>query len=408
MQKAVNIIASSPDNIKIVQLPEGDYDFLTSSWKPLKLFNGVQLFGYPTIRDPNGQVISWGTRIHMPFEAPENSLFFEVTDSTKPRITDIQLIGYREKNSASKTKYRAASFNRCTDLRVDHCNFYNIAGQCIQTFSSNGVIDHNRLINDKNVYVTAAYNDCTVLYAVAVNGDGVTWEPLSEVLGKYTKRTVFIEDCHFEGWRHAVMSHQRGHYVYRHNTEANNGYGTVDAHGREGTGQGEGTRLIEVYENSFSSPKWGDFAIQLRGGAAVIFNNKAEGYGTKTSPSDYSAFVVMAQYTPDTYPEQQIKDVYIYKNSLLPTDADIYDASYGDKNPVRLNQEFFLTAPANYIQYSYPHPLTIEGGEKVMKITNNLSTPIKVHLIRDTIIEIASNSSADVNPAADETITISS
>ena len=69
--------------------------------------------------------------------------------------------------------------------------------------NSNGVIDHNRFVNNP-FRVTAAIADCTVAYGVGVYGGGTAtpWESnIQDVLGKYTSRSVFIEDNYFEyGW----------------------------------------------------------------------------------------------------------------------------------------------------------------------------------------------------------------
>lgn len=370
IQAAVNYAAAN--GLSKVTIPEGVYDFVPAgkSWVTVTIPNGVDLFGAPTVRDSTGHVIEWGTVLRMPFQASENSRFFTVMGTTGTRISDIEFVSYRDLDENCGTRYTAIYVYNSRDFRFDHLSLLNIAGQSIMTRNSNGVIDHCKFVNNKNVYVTAAYADCTVWYGVAVNGDGKLWETnIGDVLGHYTSRTVFIEDNYFEGWRHSVCSNQRGHYVYRYNTERKNGYGSVDAHGREGSGSGEGTRAIEVYGNDFAEPVWGNFAVQLRGGGGVFFSNTVNGYGTNGNQYDqYSAFVAMIQYTPDSYPEQQVKDVYIWGNTLIPSTADLWDAAWGGiaQTSIVENEEFFLRAPSQsldgftYTPYTYPHPLVTD------------------------------------------------
>jgi len=361
IQDALNIAAAQ--GITKVVIPEGTFDFATGSWQTVNIPSGVSLFGAPTQRDPNGQVVEWQTILRMPFDAPEKSMWFSVQGASDVRVSDIKMVGYREIDSNNKKHYRGFDIRNSANFRIDHCYLRNICGEGILIKSSNGVVDHSRFVNNP-AYVHAYYSECTVWYAIAPSGDGVTWETnIQDVLGYYTSRSVFIEDNYFEGWRHTVASNLGAHYVYRYNTERKNGYGTVDAHGHEPY---LSTRCIEVYDNDFGGPVWGDFAVQLRGGGGVFFNNKVDGYGTQTSPADYTAFVCMIQYTPNAYPDEQVKDVWIWNNSLTPAGADLWDAGWGSNNPIYENEHFFLRAPDQtldgfeYTPYQYPHPLATE------------------------------------------------
>ena len=367
IQAAVNYAAAN--GISNVTIPQGAYDFVAvgQTWVHVSIPTGIDIYGASTQRDSNGHVIEWGTVLRMPFEAPENSRFFTVYGTTGTRISDIKFVGYRELNANSDAHYTAIFVQYSSNFRVDHCSFLNVAGQCVQIQESNGVVDHCDFVNNKNVYVTNIYNDCTVWYGVAVNGDNDLWvSDISDVLGASTSCTVFIEDNYFEGWRHSVASNRGAHYVFRYNVERKNGYGSIDAHGREGDGSSLGTRAIEVYGNNFGDPVWGDMGVQLRGGGGVFFDNNVDGYGlTGTAISQYSAFVCMVQYTPDDYPDQQIKDVWIWDNTLTPSGADLWDAAWGGiaHNGIEEGSEFYLRAPSQsldgftYTAYPYPHPL---------------------------------------------------
>ena len=358
IQDALNIAAAQ--GITKVVIPAGTFDFATGSWQTVNIPSGVSLFGAPTQRDPNGQVVEWRTVLRMPFEAPEGSIWFNIRGSGV-RVSDIQIVGYREIDSGSTRQYRGFDIRNSPNFRVDHCYLRNICGEGILTESSNGVVDHSRFVNNP-FYVTAAYSTCTVRYGVAPNGDSVTWEQnIANVLGHYTPYSTYIEDCYFEGWRHSVASTRGAHYVFRYNTVRKVSYGSVDAHGRESTTQTyRGTRCIEVYNNDFGDlgPLVGtaQMGVQIRGGGGAIFNNVADGYGTYTSPADYTAFVCMLQYTQASFPDELVKDVWIWDNTLTPEGADLYDFG-GSPTP-----EYFLRAPDQtldgfeYTPYQYPHP----------------------------------------------------
>lgn len=370
IQAAVNYAVAN--GLSNVTIPEGVHDFVAigQTWVTVSVPDGINIYGASAERDLKGHVIGWGTVLRMPFEAPENSRFFTVQETTGTRISGIKFVGYRELNENSDAHYTAISITYSSNFRVDHCSFFNLGGKGVHIQESNGVVDHSVFINNKNVYVTNNFKDCTVWYGIAIFGDNNLWESdISDVLGAYTSRTVFIEDNYFEGWRHSVSSNQGAHYVFRYNVERNNGYGSIDAHGREGDGSSIGTRAIEVYGNDFADPVWGDMGVQLRGGGGVFFNNVVDGYGlTGTAISQYSAFVCMIQYTPDDFPVQQIHDVWIWGNTLTPSGADLWDAAWGGiaQNGIEEDSEFYLRAPSysldgfTYTPYTYPHPLVTD------------------------------------------------
>jgi len=370
IQDAVNTAAAQ--GISKVVIPEGTFDFATGSWQTVNIPSGVSLFGAPTQRDSNGQVVEWQTVLRMPFEAPEEAIWFNVRGDNV-RVSDIKMVGYREINSGSIRHYRGFDIRNSANFRIDHCYLRNICGVGVLTKNANGVVDHCRLVNNP-VYVHPTYSLCTVWYGVSTSGvsttGGLLWEDTINVVGHYTPRTVFIEDNYFEGWRHAVTGVACAHYVYRYNTERKNGYGTVDAHGGQEPSGFHSTRYIEVYENDFGDPKWYEtaiFAVQIRGGGGIVFNNIADGYGyPDQSPFDYTSFVCMNQRTPDAYPAEQVKDVWIWNNTLTSEGADLYDNGHGSNNPIILNEHFFLRAPDQtldgfeYTPYQYPHPLATE------------------------------------------------
>jgi len=392
IQDAVNIAAAQ--GIGRVVIPEGIFDFVSvgESWMTVNVPDGVSIFGAPTERtsglpvpaqgmNPNNQVVTWRTILRMPFEAPEDAIWFNVRGDNV-RVSDIKMVGYREINPNSARRYRGFDIRNSANFRIDHVYLRNICGRGVLAVNANGVVDHSKLVNDPfDVY--APSSSCTVWYAVSISGDDWTWEyNIANLLGHYTPYTVFIEDNYFEGWRHTTTANRGGHFVYRYNTERKHGYGTVDGHGGKDPADWLSTRAMEVYNNDFGDVATfteshhvgtAQMGVQLRGGGGVFFNNIVDGYGTTTSPADYSAFVCMIQYTPNTgswhnipYADQQVKDVWIWGNTLTPAGADLWDAGWGSNNPIYENEHFFLRAPDlaldgfEYTPYQYPHPQATE------------------------------------------------
>ena len=341
-----------------VYIPEGTFNFIEigDPWQTVNIPAGVNVFGAPTDRDSDGQVITWKTVLVMPFEAPDRSVWFRINgngDPNKPsRFSDIKLVGYREFDSTSTTICWPIDVNDVIDFRIDHCYFrYTTGGISIDSVDNgdcSGVIDHNKLINE--IGVPAPYDQRTVDYGVAVTpGFGTTrWEPIDQVVGKYTRYTVFIEDNYFQGWRHCVSSGYGAHYVFRHNIiQYDFGYGSIDAHG---TYTDVGTRAFEIYSNqmldsvSSTGVEGTGSGIWIRGGGGVIFNNTVRGY--------YD-FIRLANEgdVEKCWPH----DLYIWGNDLEPGIGFL-----GTNGPVE-NVDYFLYEKPGYQPYPYPHPLTLEA-----------------------------------------------
>jgi len=383
IQVAVDQVAVAGD-IGNVYIPAGTFNFVEAaeSWMTVNVSAGVNLFGALTERDANGQVIEWRTVLVMPFEAPEDSIFFHITGEQNPdrpfRFSDIKLVGYREFNSSSTTRYDGIEIEDVINFRVDHCYLRNVCGNGItstvgaygsygqkeygKTYTC-GLIDHCKLVNNPG-HVEWAIANCTVSYGVRTDRGSWSeeWEDdISKVLGHYTSYTVFIEDCYFEKWRHCVASNHGAHYVFRHNTIKNDfGLGSLDAHGWAYISEGRvlvGTRAMEIYENELLDPVGQSEGvldlIYFRGGGGVVFNNTVTGY---------TQFVSLGQEASDDVSKCQIHDVYIWNNSL-PAGCKEINVYYGDKNPIEEGVDYFRHAPDifNYEPYPYPHPLTIEA-----------------------------------------------
>lgn len=369
--------------VKNVLIPEGTFNFyeVGEVWAEVAYPAGINLFGTPTERDANNQVIGWKTILVMPFEAPNLSAWFRINGTgnpaENPRFSDIKLVGYRYFDNASVTTYYGLFLHDVLDFRVDHCNFQDMAQSAIWAGSPmksynhgviSGVIDHCRLVNSYGDPGWPDYATRTLGYGIGLRRWACDlWEPdVSKVVGKYNNYTVFIEDCYFSKWRHCVASNDGIHYVFRRNVvEGDYAIGSVDAHGSFADASqpyAVGTRAIEVYDNVFKNPDttWNSkpWAINLRGGAGIIFNNKLEGYyALMHLNNDWGNY--------DPYcPQCLINDTYIWNNNLGGGLLIDYIADSVE------NVNFFLRPPSlaqdgwEYTSYPYPHPLVTEAPPK--------------------------------------------
>ena len=325
---------------------------------------GVNLFGAPTERDANGQVVEWKTVLVMPYDVPGDDVvgipaWFSIIGTADPnrpsRFSDIKLVGYRDFDPSSTSMHLAVSVQSVIDFRIDHCYFRHTAGGGVGVYGFHccGVIDHCKLINEYGTPVP--YETRTIGYGVHVSRDWETteWEDdISRVLGKYLLYTVFIEDCYFEKWRHCVASNNGAHYVFRHNTIKNDfGYGSLDAHG---TYTNVGTRAIEVYENELLDPMPVGTgikdAIWFRGGGGVVFNNIVTGY-------ERLAYLVNEGEVEKCYPH----DIWVWNNDLPAGVSPVVVYTDPVKGGAVEGIDYFLYAKPDYVPYPYPHPLTLEA-----------------------------------------------
>jgi len=379
-------LASNGDNVYI---PEGTFNFVNvdEEWEGYRVVipAGVSLFGVPTERDANGQVIEWKTVLRLPWDVPGSWLggdgdppqrggpvapfWFEIVgsgDLNKPsRFSDIKLVGYRSIDPESEMILKGIYTENVIDFRVDHCGFEHVAGTGVSTFGNTcrGVIDHCYFENPV-AHMKGDWDTESVGYGVAVDrGYGDYWEDdVSKVLGQYTDYTIFIEDCYFRNWRHCTSSGNGAHYVFRYSKiEDDFGFGSVDAHGRGSTIGGVytqvGTRAIEVYNNQIINagitphdPQSWIWGVLPRGGAGVAFNNTFGG-GT------YTALMYFMNEAPEDASKLWINDWWIWNNTLISGCDEI--TKYDPNNRIVENVNYFLHAPHtfSYEPYPYPHPL---------------------------------------------------
>jgi hypothetical protein len=244
----------------------------------------------------------------------------------------------------------------CVDFRVDHLYIegYYHAGVYVLGVDTRGVIDHC------GIKVSTLGKASGLGYGVCVVRDEY-WGDME--LG--SPNATFIEDCTFINARHAVASNGGAHYVFRYNLCQDGVINhQADAHGSNGVT--EGTRAVEIYNNTFENPiTWDDSGVGIRGGGGVIFNNTVH---------DYAYVVILYAEVPEgDYPlYHQINDLWIWDNTS--DHGQVLVASSPDARPyVQVNRDYFLSAKPGYTPYQYPHPLTLGGDNNPPTI---LTSPI--------------------------------
>ena len=179
-------------------------------------------------------------------------------------------------------------------FRVDHNRFYGYPEQSHGIrFSGDlrGVIDHN-VFDDNNQFAQAIQGRHESWDGVGHYGD-YSWA-MPDHFG--TNQFVFIEDNRFEGSGDiapgALDMFSGARVVFRHNT-VNNDY--VTSHGTESSQRERSFRMIEMYDNEFSTASGSYFtAFFMRGGTGVIYNNRYR--GTTPLVGDYRRGVVLANF----------------------------------------------------------------------------------------------------------------
>jgi len=380
IQTAVDL-ASIGDTVSI---PTGTFNFVDEApWVSVSIPAGINIAGAPTERDEDNQVVSWKTSLIMPYEATSLSHFFEYSEDSNLgfKFSDLELVGYRNIDNNSTTMYRGLRLDTAytnypttgyLDFRVNHCNFRDLGGTAVGISGHaeynrrvyRGVIDHNRFTNVVGDPGFMNYEIRTLGYGIILNRwASDLWDStVTNVIGQYTNYSIYIEDNYFSKWRHSVSSAGGFHYVFRHNVvEGDYATASVDGHGSYADDYhpyAVGTRAIEIYGNTFKDPDttWTavPWAINHRGGAAIMYNNTLEDYYALCDlNNDWGNY---EPYRPDCL----INDSYIWGNTLNGADLIKYNAdSVEDVN-------YFLRAPTveddgfTWESYPYPHPLTVK------------------------------------------------
>lgn len=375
IQAAVNWVASHGGTGN-VYIPAGTFNFVEvgEPWKTVTVPAGVSIFGagcLTTDFDETDQVNNWKTVLVMPYDVPSSitshKVWFRVNGNEEPnkptRISGFAMVGYRYFNNSAINLYEGIRFESAIDFRADHLLLQDIAGNGITMMNDElpnvlgrGVIDHCKLINSAGY--PAPYETRTVGYGVypRLSWSSQYWDDNRvELIGTYN-RTLFVEDCYFQRWRHSIGSNQGAHYVFRYNRIKNDwgyGGGSVDAHGQEAS-ENTATMVVEIYNNTITDPimprQYAQGAIGVRGGCGVVCNNVIDGY--------YYGIYLTYEALDDKY---AMHNLYIWDNTITRATQPFAQSGLVE------NHNYFLRAPTQqqdgfiYTPYPYPHPLTLEA-----------------------------------------------
>jgi hypothetical protein len=154
------------------------------------------------------------------------------------------------------------------EVRMDDCLFTDCGLFCAISSDGFGVIDHCTFDeSDAGLYMQ------NPSYGGASYGDGSWAAP--DNWG--TTNFMYIENCVFNGVGQvgAMDGCAGARWVFRHNTVNDD---ILVAHGADSTGRNQGTRAVEVYDNTFICPGGYAETFELRSGSAVIYSNTCTGY----------------------------------------------------------------------------------------------------------------------------------
>lgn len=293
----------------------------------------------------------------------EASIVVSAGDHMGFRITALGLTS----GDGQSDKYAITVSGKAAQWRIDHCRFTEIGSHSIViTRSKSGLIDHCDFIDASQEEILVRGND------------DESWENPHE-LG--TAEAVFIEDCVFTSASytggHAVTSNQGASYVFRFNTVAvsdpTNWSTPVDVHGNCSTGCLRGARSYEIYNNTITGPGVG-WAVVLRGGDGVVYNNVLQSRGEAIYLRNYRSSTELCSrspvycdpsvykqcYGPEDYPApDQILDAYFWDNTdeeHVAVDPVVEDVDYVNVH-IQLGRDYHLGPKVGYEAYPYPHPL---------------------------------------------------
>jgi hypothetical protein len=262
-----------------------------------------------------------------------NTAMVRSTGHAQVRVTGIRFEGVSvrdpDRGELSNGREVGVLLENAVDFRVDNSFFTHTGFAGVRTNgASSGVVDHCTF---EDQYKPAVGTDG---YGVVVYGiDALEGEPFG------SGRATFIEDSSFSLCRHAVAANKGARYVFRYNYVAQNEIAhAVDAHGTE-YGSLVGTEWIDVHDNLIEDPIYRGYAVRIRGGMGVIWNNTFIGYDQG---------IELTQDTPEpTGP------VYIWDDQISPDTSPMVRARGG--------AIYALSPPDGYVPYPYPHPLAAGG-----------------------------------------------
>jgi len=326
IQAAVN----KAETDDVVQIPAGEFQFNGS----------VSLKAGITIRGEGKNK----TILHR--SGSSTSFAFVVDGSNKKRVRFSGFTMYgRSPGDAPAIRLNRA----CKDFRIDNISFRDMHPKALEIHdNARGVIDHCDFIQ-----VTST--------AIVIYGDEDVWkEPYK--LG--TENAIFIEDCFFRQTKapnpkrcHHIASNNGSKYVFRYNVMEDGDLEShsVDAHGNKYYWP-RGSRSYEIYNNTLDAVhRWA--GINIRGGDGVVFNNVMK--GDIVSP----IHLMWEGKKSCSYPcVDQIRDLYMWNNTYNGKEAPVHNRH---TSLIKNGRDYHMEKKRGYTPFTYPHPLTLDSGERL-------------------------------------------
>lgn len=292
---------------------------------------GYQIDGTLVIRNDGVTLQGSGSDETVLFRAVDgtNTAMVRSTGHSGVRVTGIRFEGVSAwdpiRGELSRGLEVGVLLENAADFRVDNSFFTHTGFAGVRTNgASSGVVDHCTF-EDQYKPAVGDYG-----YGVAVFGiNRLEHVPFG------SGRATFIEDSSFTLCRHAVSSNKGARYVFRFNYVAQNEIAhAVDAHGTE-YGSAVGTEWIDVHDNLIEDPIYQGYALRIRGGKGLIWNNVF---------LDYNLGIRLTHETSEATGR-----VYIWNNYIWPESSPMVRAEGGST--------YSLSRPSSYAPYPYPHPL---------------------------------------------------
>jgi hypothetical protein len=273
--------------------------------------------------------------------------------------------------------------------RIDHCKFIGYAHHIEMNGDSTGVIDNCIFQGATNAYID-------------VFGEDETAWTKDDDFG--TDKFVIIEDNTFEtagvNGSHFILSNFGGRMVIRYNdfieTAGSYESGWIDTHGYCHGTNARGSRIFEIYSNTFtrSGENTCCRGLFLRGGTGLVYDNVFDESAAEFIHSGNHATIQMVDYRAsewagtsdvcnstcntakwckdgETYPccdqigrgkDQASSPSYFWNNVDDADDPAVILVDSGSSAYIQLNRDYFTTE-YSYTPYTYPHPLRGEGNK---------------------------------------------
>ncbi len=281
--------------------------------------------------------------------------------------------------------------------RIDHLKMDDVYAYAQLKISGDtwGLIDHSTF------YTTRFVNGVSIVHntwgGVGANGDN-SWATAAN-LGSV--QAVYVEDSTFTNAGHTlalgmVEAAGGGRYVARYNTFTDS---SIQNHGTETSGRFRSGRYIEAYNNVFTfSANDGNWALDLRGGTGVVFNNTITGLqnvvyahndrdnvsyapwgkcdGTSSydqNTSSQTGYACIDQVgrgvggllandspTPAVWPNQASEPFYVWGNAITNPGGRTPATINAPDRHVQVGRDIIdngTTAKPGYTPFTYPHPL---------------------------------------------------